>query len=106
MGPALPALSWSTGKWLSLKDIKTDVHCDTCKIDFTVNFDRYVELTFRPNPAVRRVEVQSYCIGSPHWTPHVVAQQLLPAGDKRELCCRSNPAAIGARARVAGFAGR
>lgn len=70
---------------LSLKDIKTDVHCDTCKIDFTVNFDRYVELTFRPNPAVRRVSVTSFCIGSPHWTPHVVAQQLLPAGDKREL---------------------
>ena len=70
---------------LSLKDIKTDVHCDSCKIDFTVNFDRYVELTFRPNPAVRRVNVSSYCIGSPHWTPHVVAQQLLPAGDKREL---------------------
>lgn len=70
---------------LSLKDIKTDVHCETCKIDFTVNFDRYVELTFRPNPAVRRLNVSSYCIGSPHWTPHVVAQQLLPAGDKREL---------------------
>jgi class 3 adenylate cyclase len=50
-----------------------------------VDFDRYVELTFRPNPAVRRVEVFSYCIGSPHWTPHVVAQQLLPAGEKREL---------------------
>ena len=70
---------------LSLKDIKTDVHCETCKIDFTVNFDRYVELTFRPNPAVRRVNVTSYCVGSPHWTPHVVAQQLLPAGEKREL---------------------
>ncbi|HLM24712.1 MAG TPA: adenylate/guanylate cyclase domain-containing protein [Pyrinomonadaceae bacterium] len=69
----------------SLKDIETDVHCDTCKIDFTVNFDRYVELTFRPNPAVRRVSVPFYCVGSPHWTPHVVAQQLLPAGDKREL---------------------
>jgi class 3 adenylate cyclase len=69
----------------SLKDIQTDVHCDTCKIDFTVNFDRYVELTFRPNPAVRRVNVSSYCVGSPHWTPHVVAQQLLRAGDKREL---------------------
>src|SRR5678815_2034520 len=26
-----------------------------------------------------------YCIGSPHWTPHVVAQQLLPAGSTREL---------------------
>lgn len=70
---------------LSLKDINSDVHCDTCQINFTVNFDRYVELTFRPNAAVRRVEVTSYCIGSPNWTPHVVAQQLLPAGDKREL---------------------
>jgi class 3 adenylate cyclase len=69
----------------SLKDIHSDVHCETCKIDFTVNFDRYVELTFKPNPAVRRLNVASFCIGSPNWTPHVVAQQLLPAGDKREL---------------------
>jgi class 3 adenylate cyclase len=69
----------------SLKDIQTSVHCDTCKIDFSVNFDRYVELTFRPNPAVRRLHVASFCIGSPHWTPHVVAQQLLPAGENREL---------------------
>jgi class 3 adenylate cyclase len=69
----------------SLKDVHSDVHCDTCKIDFTVNFDRYVELTFKPNPAVRRLQVASFCIGSPNWTPHVVAQQLLPAGDKREL---------------------
>lgn len=69
----------------SLKDIQSDVHCESCQIDFTINFDRYVELTFRPNPAVRNVVVPSYCVGSPHWTPHVVAQQLLPAGDKREL---------------------
>jgi adenylate cyclase len=70
---------------VSLKDVNSNVHCDTCKIDFTINFDRYVELTFRPNPAVRRVDVPSFCIGSPHWTPHVVAQQLLPPGDRREL---------------------
>jgi class 3 adenylate cyclase len=70
---------------LSLKDINADVHCDTCKIDFTVNFDRYVELTFRPNPAVRRVDMQAFCIGSPQWTPHVVAQQLLRAGEQRAL---------------------
>ncbi len=69
----------------SLKDINSSIHCDSCKIDFAVNFDRYVELTFRPNPAVRRLQVASFCIGSPHWTPHVVAQQLLPAADKREL---------------------
>jgi class 3 adenylate cyclase len=70
---------------LSLKDIHADVHCETCKINFTANFDRYVELTFRPNPAVRRLAVASFCIGSPNWTPHVVAQQLLPLGDKRDL---------------------
>ena len=29
--------------------------------------------------------MSAFCIGSPHWTPHVVAQQLLPAGEKREL---------------------
>ncbi len=69
----------------SLKDIDKDVHCETCKIDFTVNFDRYVELTFTPNPAVRRVDVPYFCVGSPEWTPHVVVQQLLPAGAKREL---------------------
>ena len=69
----------------SLKDIHQDVHCAGCNIDFTVNFDRYVELTFRPNPAVRRVGVQAYCIGSPEWTPHVVAQQLLPPGEARVL---------------------
>lgn len=69
----------------SLKDIDAHLHCSTCKIDFTVNFDRYVELTFRPNPAVRRVDAQSFCVGSPEWTPHIVAQQLLPAGAKRAL---------------------
>ena len=69
----------------SLRDIETSVHCETCKIDFTVNFDRFVELTFRPNVAVRRVEVGEYCIGSPQRTPHVVAQQLLKTGEKRRI---------------------
>jgi class 3 adenylate cyclase len=69
----------------SLSDIHTDVHCEGCKIDFRVDFDRYVELTFRPNPAVRRVDVQSYCVGSPELTPHIVAQQLLPPGENRVL---------------------
>ncbi len=70
---------------LSLKDVDPHSHCNACQIDFTVDFERYVELTFRPNPAVRKVEVQSYCVGGPELTPHVVAQQLLPAGDKRVL---------------------
>ena len=69
----------------SLKEIATSVHCSTCKIDFNVNFDQFVELTFRPNAAVRRIEVSQFCIGSPQLSPHVVAQQLLQASENRTL---------------------
>ena len=76
---------------LSLKDVNAHSHCAACQVDFNVDFERYVELTFRPNPAVRKVEVQSYCVGSPELTPHVVAQQLLPTGDKRRLVLPLEP---------------
>jgi class 3 adenylate cyclase len=69
----------------SLKDISSGVHCDTCRIDFTATFDRSVELTFRPNAAVRQVDVTEYCVGSPERTPHVVAQQLLKSQEVRTL---------------------
>jgi class 3 adenylate cyclase len=69
----------------SLGEVQSQVHCDTCNIDFTVNFDRSVELTFRPNPAVRPVESQAYCLGGPQVTPHVAVQQLLPPGGQRSL---------------------
>lgn len=57
-------------------------HCDSCGIDFKVNFDQSVELTFVPNPAVRRVARVDYCIGGPQVTPHVVAQKQLAAGEE------------------------
>jgi adenylate cyclase len=69
----------------SLKEIDADVHCGTCQIDFKANFDRYVELTFKPNAGVRKVDVQEFCIGSPERTPHVVAQQLLAPKESRTL---------------------
>lgn len=69
----------------SLKEISTEVHCVTCRIDFKANFDRFVELTFRPSPAVRRVDIQEFCIGSPQRSPHVVAQQLLGPRETRKL---------------------
>jgi adenylate cyclase len=69
----------------SLRDINANVHCDGCKIDYTVNFDRSVELTFRPNPSIRKIEIETFCIGGPQVTPHIVAQQLLPPRAEREL---------------------
>jgi class 3 adenylate cyclase len=69
----------------SLADIQTQVHCESCNIDFTANFDRSVELTFRPTPAVRPIEYREFCVGGPQVTPHIVAQQLLPSGARRTL---------------------
>src|SRR2546423_528699 len=37
----------------SLSGIRAQVYCDNCNIDFRVSFDQTVELTFRPNPAIR-----------------------------------------------------
>ncbi len=69
----------------TLAELQESVHCDTCNIDFTVNFDQSVELTFRPNPAVRLIEAREFCIGGPQVTPHIVAQQLLAPGARRRL---------------------
>ncbi len=69
----------------SLKDINSRVHCETCRIDFTVNFDQFVEVTFRPNASLRQPDVKDYCIGSPQRTPHVVVQQLLSTQASRTL---------------------
>lgn len=69
----------------SLKEVSANVHCEACNVDYTANFDRSVELTFRPNASIRRIEVQDYCIGGPQVTPHIIAQQLLPPKTERTL---------------------
>lgn len=61
----------------ALSRVKALAHCDSCHIDFTVNFDQSVELTFTPNAAVRPVVRTDYCVGGPQVTPHIVAQQWL-----------------------------
>lgn len=75
----------------SLRDISSELHCETCRIDFKVNFDRFVELTFRPNPSLRPVAMQDFCMGSPQRTPHIVAQQLLAPQSKRVLSLPLEP---------------
>src|SRR5437870_10610063 len=61
----------------SLTEVDPQVHCPGCNIDFNVNFEQSVELTFRPNPSIRNVEAEIFCIGGPQVLPHVMAQQLL-----------------------------
>jgi class 3 adenylate cyclase len=69
----------------SLGETTRETHCDTCLIDFAADFDRSVEVTFRPTPLVREVGAADYCVAGPQITPHVVAQQLVQPGDRRVL---------------------
>jgi class 3 adenylate cyclase len=64
-----------------LSGVSSEAHCDSCGIDFTVNFDQSVELTFVPNATIRRVSRLEYCMGGPQVTPHVVAQKQLAPGE-------------------------
>jgi len=69
----------------SLRDISSQVHCPGCNIDFTVNFEQSVELTFRPNPSIREAEGENFCVGGPQVEPHIAAQQLLPPHATRAI---------------------
>lgn len=68
-----------------LADVRMEMHCDTCMLNFKADFDRLIEITFRPNPAVREIHAGEYCVGGPQITPHIVAQQLLAPGETREI---------------------
>lgn len=64
----------------SLDSIHAHSHCPSCNIDFSVNFDRQIEVVFRPNPAVRFIPATyQFCIYGPHSQPHVMlTAKLLP----------------------------
>lgn len=64
----------------NLDAVKEEAFCSSCDVSFETDFSKSVELTFHPNPAIRQVDVQVYCIGGPQNTPHVVAQSLLAPG--------------------------
>src|SRR5258707_7151116 len=69
----------------SLQEIASQGHCPACNIDFTVNFEQSVELTFRLNPSIRQVHGELFCVGGPQVTPHIVAQQLLAPRSNRAV---------------------
>jgi class 3 adenylate cyclase len=79
------------------------VHCPSCNIDFSANFEQSVELTFRPNPSIREVNAELFCVGGPEITPHIAAQQLLPAGAARTIDLRLEAGRY--RLRTMGLAG-
>ena len=64
-----------------LRDLASGGFCPTCNLHFFATVDEAIEARFYPNPGVRRVELGTYCVGSPTRTPHRLAQaEVAPGG--------------------------
>ncbi|GIV97146.1 MAG: hypothetical protein KatS3mg057_1803 [Herpetosiphonaceae bacterium] len=69
----------------TLSALQSQAHCETCHIDYDVNFDEYVELRFNVNPAIREAYLLTYCVAEPLKMQHIVGQLRLRPGSSHEL---------------------
>jgi class 3 adenylate cyclase len=75
-----PSCRGTTEGHTSLGELRGTSHCNTCQIDFTVNFDHNIEVIFKPNPSVRTINTEAvFCAGSPQLQPHVLMSQTIGA---------------------------
>ncbi len=69
----------------ALSELPTGAHCPSCNIDYDRDFERNIELSCAPAPAIRPLAEGGFCLSGPMATPHVLVQQLLAPGEKREV---------------------
>ncbi len=68
-----------------LRDLRFELRCESCNIDFTADFTRLTELTFRLATKWKDVRQPVYCVGSPMRTPHIKVQLRAAAQTKTRL---------------------
>ncbi|MCM3757101.1 DUF5939 domain-containing protein [Sporosarcina aquimarina] len=68
-----------------LKDVKKTVHCDLCGVDFELDFENYVEMTFQVNGAIRKTNKETFCINGPTNSPHTIGQFRIPPQSKKHV---------------------
>ena len=69
----------------TLSELPHGAHCPSCNIDYDRDFERNVELTFAPAPAVRPLPGDRFCLSGPMETQHVAVQVLLGPGERRNV---------------------
>jgi class 3 adenylate cyclase len=70
----------------SLSDVRKNAHCDSCNIDYDVNFDRQVEVIFRPNASVRNIPDQlQFCLAGPQTGQHIVINEVVAPGETADV---------------------
>ncbi len=97
----------------TLDAMNAEVHCASCNIRYDESFPSAVAVSFRPAPAIRALNYEPQCIGSPRHTPHVLARMRLEPGETRTVAIdldrghyriRDLRALLGASLEVAGDA--
>ncbi|MDT5017887.1 MAG: hypothetical protein QOD39_4047 [Mycobacterium sp.] len=69
----------------ALSELPRGAHCATCNIDYDRDFEKNVELSFAPAPALRPTFDGGFCLSGPMGTPHVAVQVLLDPGERRTV---------------------
>ena len=69
----------------ALSELPRGAHCPSCNIDYDRDFEKNVELSFAPAPAVRPLASGGFCLSGPMATPHVAVQLLLAPGERRDV---------------------
>lgn len=82
---------------LTLAELRSETHCDTCEITYGADLSESIEARFSVNPAVRDARADTYCIGGPANMPHIAAQFRLPPGGTRTERITLAPGIIRAR---------
>ncbi len=77
----------------ALSELPKGAHCPSCNIDYGRDFERHIELSCAPAPAIRPIAEGGFCLSGPMATPHVLVQQLLALGERREIALDLPPGA-------------
>lgn len=69
----------------SLEVLKREGYCIDCDRAFGLDFASNVEAIFRVSPAIRMVSTSTWCVASPWFRPHVLANFIVPPNGRREV---------------------
>jgi class 3 adenylate cyclase len=69
----------------TLRALQDHGHCESCQLDYDLDFSNSVEVIFRVHPEIRETDLGTYCAGSPSHSPHVAAQARVSAGERMVL---------------------
>jgi len=78
-----PSCRVAVKQTLTLSQLESQAHCETCQVEFGPDLARSIEARFTVNPAVRPARRETYCIGGPANMPEIQAQLRLQPGERR-----------------------